>query len=114
MNGKKIRRKEWDHLTHLRIIDRKVVAFRGEITHFDEDPNVLVSTGWRVVDGDGMEMTFLECLEHLKNKKCLTKEGMGESFIFIDVDNIALCKPVEFDFMPTWKCLNSEDWCVIK
>jgi hypothetical protein len=112
--GKKIRRKEWGHLTHLRMIDDKVVAFRGEVTHFNENPNLLISRGWKVVDGDGTEMTFLEGIEQLRAKKCLTKDNMENEFIFIDGDNIAMCKPVEFDFMPTWKCINSDDWSVMK
>lgn len=112
--GKKIRRKEWGHLMHLRFIDGKVIAFRGEITQFNEDPNLLITTGWKVVDGDGTTMTFIEAIEQLKAKKCMTQDNMGEAFIFIDNDNVALCKPVEFNFMPTWKCINSDDWSVMK
>ena len=114
LSGKKIRRKEWGHLTHLKIIDNKVIAFRGEVTHFNEDPDLLISKGWKIVDGDGTEMTFMEGIEQLKAKKCLTRNEMGEAFIFIDNDNIALCKPVEFAFMPSWKCLNASDWETMK
>ncbi len=112
--GKKIRRKEWGHLTHLKIIDNEVVAFRGEVTNFDENPSILISDGWIVVDGDGKKMTFIEGIEQLKLKKCLTQDSMNESFIFIDNESIVMCKPVEFNFMPTWKCINANDWEIMK
>ena len=112
--GKKIRRKEWEKLKYLHIRGDNVVAYQGEYTHFYSDPDVLVSTGWKVVDGDGSEMTFVQAIEELRNKKCITTDKMGEAFIFIDSDQITLCKPLEFIFMPTWKCLNSNDWEVIK
>lgn len=114
MKGKKIRRKEWEKLRYLQVNDGKVIAFQGEYTQFYNDPGILLSTGWKVLDGDGALMTFVEAIEILKLKKCITKEDMGEAFIFIDNDNLTMCKPVPFMFMPTWKCLGSNDWEIIK
>ncbi len=111
--GKKIRRREWEKLRYLQLKD-KVIAYQGEYSQFETDPNVLVSAGWKVVDGDGASMTFIEALEQLRNRKCITTDAMGESFIFIDSDQITLCKPVEFIFMPTWQCLNQNDWEIMK
>jgi hypothetical protein len=31
--------------------------------------NILTTNDWLVVDGDGIELTFLEALEELKQKK---------------------------------------------
>lgn len=112
--GKKIRRKEWERLKYLHLRDGEVVAYQGEYTHFYQSPSVLISSGWRIVDGDGTSMVFVEALEELRNKKCITRDDMGDGFLFIDSDQITLCKPVEFVFMPSWKCLNSDDWCVMK
>jgi len=114
LSGKKIRRKEWEKLRYLQIKDNRVVAFQGEYTHFHDDSNVLMSDGWIVVDGDGARMTFIEALDALRKKQCITCERMGDSFIFIDNDQLTLCKPVEFSFIPTWKCMNSDDWQIIK
>jgi hypothetical protein len=116
--GKKIRRKEWETLMHMRIIDNVVRTFKGEYTNFYEDAKVLTTQGWLVIDGDGKELSFVEALEELRNKKCLTHkdwvEKKSDIFIFIDHDKIAICKSVQFDFMPTWKCLNSNDWEILK
>jgi len=112
--GKKIRRKEWEPLMHLRMIDDDVVAFKGEYCSFYQTPNVLVSSGWRVVDNEERVMTFVEAIEELKNKKCITREGMGEAFVFVDKNQLATCKPVQFDFMPTWSCMNAIDWETMK
>ena len=34
LSGKKIRRKEWEPLSHLRLIDKEVKAFKGENINF--------------------------------------------------------------------------------
>lgn len=114
MKGKKIRRKEWETLMHLRIIDGKVTAFRGEHSSYYIGCQILTTDGWIVVDGDNTKMTFLEAIEQLKLKKSITKDDWRDKFLFIDKDQIAICHPVEFDFMPTWKCLNSSDWEIMK
>jgi hypothetical protein len=114
MNGKKIRRKEWEVMIHLRLIEDEVVAFRGEHKAFYDNPNILISSGWKIVDGDETEMTFVEAIEVLKSKKCIYRNDMSDAFMFIDNDHLATCSPVEFDFMPTWKCLLSNDWEIIK
>lgn len=112
--GKKIRRKEWEPLMHIRIIDGEVLAFRGEHKIFYQDSNILTSDGWMVVDGDGKQMKFIDALQELRNKKCITRESMGDAFVFVDKDQLATCNPVKFDFMPTWRCLNSDDWSILK
>lgn len=114
--GKKIRRKEWETLEHLRIVDGKVKAFRGEYTNFYDKAEILTSTKWLVVDGDGKELTFLEALDELKAKRSITREDWPkDSFIFVDKgQELAVCKPVEFEFMPTWACFNANDWELLK
>lgn len=114
MEGKKIRRKEWEKLRYLQFKDEEVIEYQGEYTHYYKDVNLLVSRGWMVVDGDGTIISFLEAIEELRKKKCITTEEMGEGFLFIDNDTLTMCKPVEFEFMPTWKDINSDDWSVMK
>lgn len=113
--GKKIRRKEWEPLLHLKIVNEEVKAFRGEFSNFYEDSTILISDGWLIVEGDGKTMSFIEALEEMKIKKCLRKADWPEDmFVFVDKDNLAICKPVEYDFMPTYKCLCANDWEIIK
>jgi len=112
--GKKIRRKEWEKLRYLQLKDDKVIAYQGEYTHFYDNASVLLSKGWRVVDEDKNSMSFLEAIEELRNKKCITCDAMGEGFLFIDHEQLTFCKPIEFVFMPTWTCLNSVDWMIMK
>src|SRR5665213_2045922 len=109
LSGKKIRRKEWEPLMHLRIIDDKVTAFRGETLSYYAGCEILSSKDWMVVDGDGTKLTFVEGIEEMKLKKCLTKEEWGDGFLFVDKDQLAMCRPVQFDFMPTWACLCNSD-----
>jgi hypothetical protein len=114
MAGKKIRRKEWDPMMHLRMVGENIKAFRGEVTNFYNNPNFLQSKDWIVVDGDGTKLSFIEALEELKLKKSITNEVMQDEFIFVDNGNLVYCKPVEYDFMPTWKCMNATDWELMK
>lgn len=108
--GKKIRRKDWEPFMHLRLIDGKVKTFKGENINYYANSQLLISKGWKVVDGDDKELTFIEALEELKLKKSITNEAMGDAFIFVDQGNLAMCRPVEYDFMPTFKCFCSNDW----
>lgn len=117
--GKKIRRKEWEPLMHMRIINGCVKTYKGEYTNFYADASVIISNGWIIVaDDDKKELNFLQAIEALRNKLVITHkdwlEEKTDKFIFIDHDKIALCKSVEFEFMPTWKCLNSDDWQIMK
>ena len=118
LKGKKIRRKEWESLMHMRLIDGKVKTYKGEHSNYYATADILISTGWRIVDGDGKDLTFLEAIQELKNKKCLTNtlwlDDKCQKFIFIDNEQIAICKEVEFDFMPTYKCLCATDWEILK
>lgn len=114
LSGKKIRRKEWDHLMHLRLVGKDIKTFKGEVTNFYGNTNILISSKWKVVDGDGTELTFLEALEALKQKQCITREDIADGFIFVDNNQLAYCKPIEYDFMPTFKCLCSNDWEIMK
>jgi hypothetical protein len=114
LKGKKIRRKEWEHLQHMRLIEGTIKTYRGDYTHFYQDANILISTGWIVLDGDGTELTFIEALEELKAKRKLTCkqwiEEKKDKFIFVDQNNLAMCTAIEFMFMPTYQCLLAQDW----
>jgi hypothetical protein len=112
--NKKIRRKAWEPLMHLRLVEKEVKTFHGETINFFADSNILISKGWKIVDGDDTEMSFLEALEELKQKKCITNDTMKDSYIFIDNGQWAICRPVEYQFMPTYQCLMSIDWEVLK
>jgi len=115
LSGKKIRRKEWEPLMHLRIMEDSVVAFRGEYSNFYDKPDFLISSKWKVLEGDGKELNFLEALEELKNKKAITRDDWEvDSFLFVDKSNLAICKPVRFDFMPSFNEMCQNDWEVIK
>jgi len=114
-NGDKIRRKKWEPLMHLKRIDDKIITYKGEYTNFYTNSSVIISDGWKVIEGDGKSLTFIEALDELRNKKELRyKDWQDNTFIFIDKEQIALCKPVEFEFMPTWECFNSQDWEIMK
>lgn len=112
--GKKIRRKEWEPFMHLRLMDGEVKTFKGENINYYGDARLLISTGWRVVDGDDKLFSFIEALEELKQKKAITCDNLNDGFLFIDQGNLAICRPIEYDFMPSFKCLCSLDWEIIK
>lgn len=116
--GKKIRRKEWEPLMHMRLVDNVIKTFKGEYSTFYDDSRALMNDGWMLLDGDGNKISFMEAIEALRNKKCLTRsewiEDKKEQFIFIDNKQFALCHEVEFAFMPTWTCINSDDWMILK
>jgi hypothetical protein len=112
--GKKIRRKEWEPYMHLRLINDAIKTFRGENISFYGNANLLLSKDWLVVDGDGRKLSFLEALEELKQKKAITRDETLDSFIFVDNGNLAMCRQVEYEFMPTFKCLCSNDWEIMK
>lgn len=116
MAGKRIRRKEWTRYTHMRLVEGKIKTFQTETNSFYTDAQHLFANDWTVIDGDGKKITFVEAVEELKQKKGIRHEGMElDSFIFIDNNNhFAICKAVEFQFMPTFKCLCSNDWEVLK
>ncbi len=113
--GKRIRRKRWEPLMHLHQQNKNIITYRGETTHLYEDANVILSTGWNVV-GENKKLTFIEALTELKLKKHLTHENMfmTGSYIFIDNNQFAICKPVEYNFMPSFEDLCSTDWEVMK
>lgn len=118
LKGKKIRRKEWEHFMHLRYQNGNVKTYKGEYTHFYNTSNIIMSNDWIVIDGDGKALTFLEALEELRQKKKITSKKMIEdnidAFLFIDKNQFAMCKAVEFDFMPTFECFNAVDWEIMK
>jgi len=115
VKGKKIRRKEWEPLMHLRVLDGHVIAFRGEYTNFYDAPDFLLSDKWLVVDGDRKELTFLEALEQLRSKKCLTRDDWKEdAFLCVDNGSLAICKSGQFDFMPSFKEMGESDWEILK
>ena len=114
MQGKKIRRKAWDPYMHMKLVDGKVKTYQGENINYYTDTNILISTGWKVVDGDGKELTFLEALEELKIKKSITRDNMPDAHIFVDQGSLAMCRAVEYEFMPNFQCLCANDWEIYK
>jgi hypothetical protein len=114
LSGKKIRRKAWEPFKHLRIIGDEVKTFTGENISFYGNANVFLSSDWIVVDGDGEKLTFVQALEALKQKKAITQPEKIGSFIFLDNGELAICKQVEYQFMPSFKCLCSNDWETMK
>lgn len=119
LKGKRIRRKEWEQLMYLQIVDGRVKTFKGEYTHFSADADILVSKGWRIVgDEEKKDLTFLEALDALKQKKAVTNSAWDDyndnSHILIDQGQIAKCRSVGYSFMPTFKCFCANDWEVMK
>jgi len=114
LTGKKIRRKAWEPNMHMRVNDSGIQTYKSEVSTHHMNADVFLTKDWKVLDGDGMLLTFMEALEELKLKKFITREGMGDSFLFIDNGVFAICKAVEYDFMPTFQCLCSNDWEVIQ
>lgn len=114
LDGKSIRRKEWEAMQHMRLVKKEVATYRAETSNYFANANTLLTTGWRVVDGDGTEMTFVEALAHLKQKKTVTRDGLDGGYVLVDNGNLALCKPVESDYMPTYKDLCAMDWETMK
>lgn len=117
LKGKKIRRKEWEQFMHIRLIDNVVKTYKGDYTNFYQDANLLLSVGWIVLDGDGKELTFLEALEELKQKKKIVYkawlEDKKDKFVFIDHNQFVMCTAIEYQFMPTYQDLLSTDWEVM-
>ncbi len=113
---KKIRRREWEHFMHMRLVSNEVLTFKGEYSNFDSDATIIVSDGWVVAGTDHQRkgMKFIDALDELKARKSITNlkwiDQKLEQFIFIDDSKIVICKEVEFDFMPTYQCLCSNDW----
>jgi len=118
MKGAKIRRKEWEPLMYLHYQKDHVRAYKGDYTSFYTDADIMISNDWKVVNGDGRLLTFVEVLEELKSKKWITRhkwEEEGRSrYIFVDKDQLATCEPVEFEFMPIYKDLCANDWEIMK
>ena len=115
LSGKKIRCKEWEPLMHVKLINDKAVTFRGEYSAYYVNAEILISKGWKVIDGDNSELNFVEALEELKLKKSIRKGDWPDGqFLFVDKDQLAICKPVEYDFMPSWKDMIGSSWELIK
>lgn len=116
--GKRIRRKSWEPLMHMVILEDQIKTFKGEYSNFHAQGNVILSKGWRVIEEDGTtgkEIDFVAVLEELKSKKRITHDSWKSyTFLFVDGDKLAVCKPIEYDFMPTYKCFCSNDWEVMK
>lgn len=116
LNGERIRRKEWEPLMHMFINEKKdnIITYRGEHTAFYANSSFLLSDGW-ILEGSEKELSFLEALDLLKMKAKLThKSWRPHEFIFVDGDKFALCKAVEYPFMPSYKDFCSSDWEILK
>lgn len=112
--GKRIRRKEWEPLQFMVMEDKKIVTYRGEYSNFYGDVNLMLDEGW-YVDGEDKDLNFVEVVEALKIKqKVRNRKWNPDCFIFIDKDKIAICKPVAYEFMPTYQCFCASDWEILK
>lgn len=115
LEGKKIRRKDWEPFMHLSLSGGEVKTFRSETSNFYSHTSMLISNGWRVVDGDGKDLSFIDALEELRNKKHIDREEWQcNKFIFVDHDAIVACYAVEYEFMPSYKDMISTDWELLK
>jgi hypothetical protein len=112
-NGKRIRRKKWEPLMHLNIHDKEVKTYRGEATRLFDDPSILLSKDWYVL-GDTKRMKFIDALAELKQKKHITRDELNGGYIFVDGSQLALCKAVEYNFMPTFEDMCGNDWEILK
>jgi len=112
--GKSIRRKKWCDLMCIRKIEDDLKTFKGESLHLYSNSSLLLSDGWLIVDSDGTKMPFVEALNALKLNKKITHENMNGGYIFIDNGSFAKCVAVEYDFMPTYEDICSNDWELIK
>jgi len=119
LKGKKIRRKSWEKLSHIKYFpstkdqDGTIRTYSSKIDNFHCDASILISKQWSVINGDGKELTFLEALEELKNKKEITNKLWANQFLFLDGDHFACCSAVESGWMPSYKCLMANDWEVM-
>jgi hypothetical protein len=115
MGGAKIRRKEWGDLMFLHYKDGTLITYKAEHTHFYHDVDILISKDWMVLGSDGKEIPFIEVIEELKNKKQVRRLTWKENeYLYIDNGQFVYCKPIECDFMPTFQCLCSSDWEILK
>jgi len=113
--GKKIRRKEWNGLNHIRICDGILKSFSGEFVNFNPLPDILPSDGWILVNDDGVELSFIQAIDQLKIGKSVAHKNWKDKFIFVEYDELILAGTVECEFLPiTYKCLCANDWEVME
>lgn len=112
--GKMIRRKNWEPLQHMRIVDEKVITYRTETSQYVSGAQVLTSSGWRIFGDDGDSFTFIEGISHLKNKKWITHDQLNGGYIMVDTANLAVCRPVQYDYLPNYQDMCAIDWELIK
>jgi len=112
--GKKIRRKKWEPLMHMKIIANEVVTYKGESFGLHSDADILLSKDWYVIDNEDIKFTFVESLQELKKKKMISRESLNGGYVFIDNGQLAMCKPIEYEFMPTFDDMCSIDWEIMK
>jgi len=114
LKGKKIRRREWEHYMHIWYKDGNVKTYKGDVSFFYDNTKILISSGWLILGSDGQELSFLEALDALKNKNKVTNKEWIEKgldqFLFVDANQLVLCKAIEYDFMPSYQCMMSNDW----
>lgn len=113
LSGKKIRRKAWGAFQHLCLIDGQVQAFHGETIEFYGNPGLLVTKDWYVVGAEERKLSFVDALFELKQGKYLA-HGESKEFLFIHNGELAICRQMAYDFMPTFKDLCSNDWETMK
>ena len=112
--GKKIRRKNWEPLMHMKIVNGEIITYKGESFHMHSDAKILLTKDWSLVDDDSKKFPFVEALNELKQKKYITHESLNGGYVFIDNNTLAICKPIEYMFMPTFEDLCAIDWETMK
>jgi hypothetical protein len=114
MCHKKIRRKKWEPLMHMKIDKFEIRTYKGESFGLHSGAEILLTKDWYVIGEEEPKYTFVEALPELKKKKMLTNESLDGGYIFIDNGHLAICKPVEYEFMPTFEDMTSLDWETMK
>lgn len=112
--GKKIRRKKWEPLMHMKIKDEYILTYRGESFGLHSSSDILLTKGWYVLGEEGVSLNFVDTLSELKKKKMISNDLLNGGYIFIDNGDLAMCKPIEYSFMPTFEDMCSLDWEIMK
>ena len=119
--GESIRRKSWDALVHLKIVEvpydngeveQRLTAYRQEAVPFTYNKTIMVSTDW-VVCGTVDEITFPAAVEMLKKRfKVRLKAWAPTTFLELAPDGkeLFMRKLCEYDYTPSFECFSATDW----
>ncbi len=112
--GKKIRRKDWETLMHMKLEKSIILTYKGESFGLHSAADILLSKDWYIIGEEGVSFTFVEAIPELKKKKMISNDSLNGGYVFVDNGELAICKPVEYKFMPTFKDMISNDWELMK